>query len=108
MGAPEVQTHDFLNRILEETVQYEPGSSRRPNAWSKPLGSLAGGRPELHLLRPSIAAASLLIGAKRSETNRRGCARIPVRLDSDLAVRHQGVTMGAPVSIPEEPLNGQV
>ncbi len=31
LGAPELQMNDFLNRILKETDQSEPGSSRAPN-----------------------------------------------------------------------------
>ena len=33
LGAPELQMNDFLNRILKETDQSEPGSSRAPNEW---------------------------------------------------------------------------
>ena len=51
LGAPEIKMHDFLNRMLQETHQPEPGSSTRPNAGKRTNLSLGGPEVKLpHLL----------------------------------------------------------
>ena len=47
LGAPDFQMHDFINRILKETDQTEPGSSRKPNA--KKRTDLSLGHPDVKI-----------------------------------------------------------